>query len=74
MPITRLQFAHIMTTEPTKTDYKSTLCLPQTAFPMRANLNQREPEILARWNEQGLGGKIAAKDRQHPSALKFITP
>ena len=30
-------------------DYKSTLSLPDTAFPMRAGLPRREPEILARW-------------------------
>src|SRR5262245_34794119 len=31
-------------------DLKETLNLPRTDFPMRANLPQREPEILARWN------------------------
>lgn len=31
-------------------DYKSTMNLPQTDFPMRANLAQREPEWLERWN------------------------
>ena len=35
-------------------DYSKTLFLPQTAFPMRAGLPQREPEILKRWNEIGL--------------------
>jgi len=35
-------------------DYKNTLNLPQTDFPMRAGLPQREPEILKRWNEIGL--------------------
>ena len=30
-------------------DYKHTLNLPHTSFPMKANLPQREPEILARW-------------------------
>ncbi len=30
-------------------DYRSTLQLPRTAFPMRANLPQREPQMLARW-------------------------
>jgi len=30
-------------------DYKSTLFLPETDFPMRAGLPQREPEMLARW-------------------------
>lgn len=32
------------------TDYKSTLNLPKTEFPMKANLVQREPETLARWD------------------------
>jgi isoleucyl-tRNA synthetase len=36
------------------TDYSKTLFLPQTEFPMRAGLPQREPEILKRWNEIGL--------------------
>ena len=36
------------------TDYSKTLYLPQTEFPMRAGLPQREPEILKRWNEIGL--------------------
>ena len=31
------------------TDYKSSLNLPQTEFPMRANLAQREPNVLERW-------------------------
>ncbi|MBV9984708.1 class I tRNA ligase family protein, partial [Bradyrhizobium sp.] len=32
------------------TDYSKTLFLPQTDFPMRAGLPQREPEILKRWH------------------------
>lgn len=35
-------------------DYSKTLFLPQTDFPMRAGLPQREPEILKYWNELGL--------------------
>jgi isoleucyl-tRNA synthetase len=35
-------------------DYKHTLNLPKTDFPMRANLPQREPAILAHWKEIGL--------------------
>ena len=30
-------------------DYKKTLNLPQTAFPMKANLAQREPEAIKKW-------------------------
>lgn len=32
-----------------QTDYKNTLNLPKTAFPMKANLAQREPEMLKHW-------------------------
>ncbi|MFT7388007.1 MAG: isoleucyl-tRNA synthetase [Candidatus Endobugula sp.] len=32
------------------TDYKATLNLPNTSFPMKANLAQREPHILNKWN------------------------
>ena len=39
-------------------DYKKTLNLPQTDFPMKANLAQREPERLARWEEAGLYRQI----------------
>jgi len=35
----------------TKTDYRSTILLPRTDFPMRAGLPKKEPEILARWAE-----------------------
>ncbi len=35
-------------------DYKDTLNLPKTDFPMKANLPSREPEFLARWKEMGL--------------------
>ena len=40
------------------TDYSKTLYLPQTEFPMRAGLPQREPEILKTWNEIGLYGRL----------------
>src|SRR5579875_2420323 len=50
-------------------DYSETLFLPQTDFPMRAGLPQREPDILRRWEQQDLYGKLrqAAKGRD-----KFI--
>jgi len=35
-------------------DYKDTLFLPQTDFPMRAGLPKREPELLARWAEKDM--------------------
>jgi isoleucyl-tRNA synthetase len=39
-------------------DYKETLNLPSTPFPMRANLPLREPETLARWRERDLYGEL----------------
>ena len=38
--------------------YSQTLFLPQTDFPMRAGLPQREPEILARWKKQNLSERL----------------
>ncbi|PKL39252.1 MAG: isoleucine--tRNA ligase [Spirochaetae bacterium HGW-Spirochaetae-1] len=39
-------------------DYSKTVNLPTTDFPMKANLPQREPETLKRWEEDKLYGKI----------------
>jgi len=39
-------------------DYKDTLNLPSTPFPMRGGLPQREPETLARWREHDLYGEL----------------
>lgn len=39
-------------------DYKSTVFLPVTDFPMKAGLAQKEPAILARWEEMDLYGKL----------------
>ena len=41
-------------TKKTERDYSETLFLPQTDFPMRAGLPQREPEILEKWKSMGL--------------------
>jgi isoleucyl-tRNA synthetase len=51
------------------TDYSKTLFLPQTEFPMRAGLPQREPEILKTWNEIGLYGKLRESAR---GQAKFV--
>lgn len=47
-------------------DYKDTLNLPKTAFPMKGNLARREPEIQARWHEMKLYERIleAAEGRE----------
>jgi isoleucyl-tRNA synthetase len=51
------------------TDYSKTLFLPQTDFPMRAGLPQREPEMLKYWNEIDLYGKLRADSR---GRTKFV--
>jgi isoleucyl-tRNA synthetase len=55
---------------PEKTDYKATLNLPKTDFPMKADLAKREPEILARWEGERLYERIleqrAAAPEQFP--------
>jgi isoleucyl-tRNA synthetase len=50
-------------------DYSKTLFLPQTDFPMRAGLPQKEPEILAAWAKQDLYGRLRAAAKGRP---KFI--
>lgn len=42
------------------TDYKNTLNLPHTDFPMKANLAQREPEFLKRWQQLDIYGQLRA--------------
>jgi len=42
-------------------DYKSTLNLPQTAFPMKADLPKREPEFLKRWQDSDLYRRLRAE-------------
>ena len=39
-------------------NYKDTLNLPSTAFPMKANLANREPELLKYWDEIDLYAKL----------------
>ncbi|MEW6350340.1 MAG: isoleucine--tRNA ligase [Thermodesulfobacteriota bacterium] len=47
-------------------DYKDTLNLPKTDFPMRANLPKREPELLAKWESEKIYHQIrhAAQGRE----------
>ena len=50
-------------------NYKDTLNLPQTAFPMKANLTQREPETLEHWSRTKLYERI---QKERASAPAFI--
>ena len=47
-------------------DYRATLNLPRTDFPMRANSARREPETLARWEREGLYRAMLAARREAP--------
>ncbi|MFV0275980.1 MAG: isoleucine--tRNA ligase [Parahaliea sp.] len=47
-------------------DYKDTLNLPQTAFPMKASLAQREPQRLKQWQAMDLYGQIRAARAGRP--------
>ena len=50
-------------------DYKSTINLPSTSFPMKANLAQREPEVLKHWQEIDLYARLREVGKGRP---KFI--
>lgn len=50
-------------------DYKNTLNLPKTDFPMKADLAKNEPEILKKWEEDGLYAKIMDEGK---TRKKFI--
>jgi len=52
-----------------KTDYRSTLNLPDTPFPMRGDLPKREPQWVKQWEEQGVYQKLRAA---RCAAPKFI--
>jgi len=45
--------------------YKDTLNLPKTDFPMKANLPQREPEMLKRWKETDIYARILQRHKHH---------
>ncbi|BCH55778.1 isoleucine--tRNA ligase [Agrobacterium vitis] len=49
-----------MTDTADKKDYSATLALPQTDFPMRAGLPDKEPKIVERWQQMGLYKKLRA--------------
>ncbi|GAB2658838.1 isoleucine--tRNA ligase [Arenimonas aestuarii] len=47
-------------------DYKHTISLPETAFPMRGDLPKREPGMLAAWQQMGLYQRIREKAQGRP--------
>ena len=55
-------------------NYKDTLNLPQTSFPMKANLAQREPEMLKSWEAEGVYAAIRAKSAGKPKYVLHDGP
>ncbi|MFZ5897775.1 MAG: isoleucine--tRNA ligase [Bacillota bacterium] len=55
-------------------DYGKTLNLPKTDFPMRANLPQREPEILKYWDEIGLYSLVQKQTKGRPKYILHDGP
>jgi isoleucyl-tRNA synthetase len=55
-------------------DYKTTLNLPRTNFPMKADLVRREPEILKRWAEQDIYGKLRSLSPGRPQYILHDGP
>src|SRR5271169_5145143 len=55
--------------DPAQRDYRDTVFLPQTSFPMRGDLPKREPQILARWDQMDLWSRLRAASHGRP---KFI--
>ncbi|WP_444452785.1 isoleucine--tRNA ligase [Rhodobacter capsulatus] len=56
-------------TPETTVDYRDTVFLPETDFPMRANLPGREPDWLARWEKIGVYDRLREKSGRAPFVL-----
>jgi isoleucyl-tRNA synthetase len=57
------------TTAPEAPDYRETVFLPETDFPMRGGLPQREPGWLARWERIGVYDRLREKQGREPFVL-----
>jgi isoleucyl-tRNA synthetase len=55
-------------------DLKSTINLPKTDFPMKANLPQNEPKMLARWEQTGLYERIRQARKGSPTYILHDGP
>ena len=53
-------------------DYKGTLNLPQTDFPMKANLAQREPEMLKAWDDMRIYQRVQEKNKSKTPYKKLL--
>lgn len=55
-------------------DYRDTVFLPATDFPMRGSLSSKEPELLARWQKMGLYDKLRAQAKGRKSYVLHDGP
>ena len=55
-------------------DYRDTVFLPQTRFPMRGDLPKKEPQILAKWDAMDLWAKIRAASAGRPMFILHDGP
>lgn len=60
-----------MSTPSSTPDYKSTIRLPQTEFPMKGNLPQKEPEIIKNWEDKKIYQRMIEKNMK--SGPKYFT-
>jgi isoleucyl-tRNA synthetase len=68
------RFNHLGETNRVPFELKATINLPKTAFPMKANLPQNEPKILARWEETGIYERIRQARKGSPCYILHDGP
>ena len=56
-----------------KQDWRSTVFLPKTDFPMKAGLPQKEPVILAKWQADGAYQQLRAARAGRDRAVQGVT-
>jgi len=68
------RFNHLGEANRVPLELKATINLPKTAFPMKANLPQNEPKILARWEQMGIYDRIRQARRGSPTYILHDGP
>jgi isoleucyl-tRNA synthetase len=68
------RFIHLGDPRRVPLELKSTINLPKTAFPMKANLPQNEPKILAKWEEERIYDRIRAARKGAPTYILHDGP
>ena len=68
------RFNHLGETNRVPLELKATINLPKTAFPMKANLPQNEPKMLARWEEMRIYERIRQARKGSPTFILHDGP